>query len=121
MEAMVALTSTSAASFEIQHVKSSRGIRAWLVETPDLPIIALHLAFRDAGSIADPAERQGLAAFGAQMLTEGAGELDASAYQERLSELGATLPSPPAEIPSWDVSRPSVTIAIRRSSYSAWR
>jgi zinc protease len=91
VEAMVALTSTPAASFEIQHVKSSRGIRAWLVETPDLPIIALHLAFRDAGSIADPAERQGLAAFGAQMLTEGAGELDASAYQERLSELGATL------------------------------
>ena len=91
MEAMGALPSTPAASFAIQHVKSSRGVRAWLVETPDLPIIALHFAFRDAGSVADPVERQGLAAFGAQMLTEGAGELGASAYQERMAELGATL------------------------------
>jgi zinc protease len=90
-KAKVALSSMPAVSFEIQQVESSRGIMAWLVETPDLPIIALHLAFQDAGSVADPAERQGLAAFGAQMLTEGAGELDASAYQERLSELGATL------------------------------
>jgi zinc protease len=89
--ALVALTSTPAASFEILRVQSSRGIKAWLVETPELPVIALYIAFRDAGSAADPPRRQGLAAFGARMLTEGAGELDASAYQERLSELGASL------------------------------
>jgi zinc protease len=89
--ALVGLTPTSAISFEIQRVESSRGIKAWLVETPELPIIALYSAFRDAGSAADPPGRQGLAAFGARMLTEGAGELDASAYQERLSELGAAL------------------------------
>jgi zinc protease len=89
--ALVALTSTPAAPFEILQVKSSGGIKAWLVETPELPVIALHIAFRDAGSAADPPGRQGLAAFGARMLTEGAGEYDASAYQERLSELGAAL------------------------------
>jgi zinc protease len=89
--AVVALTSVPAASFEVLRVKSSHGVEAWLVETRELPVIALHLAFRDAGSAADPHKRQGLAVFGARMLTEGAGELDASAYQERLSELGAAL------------------------------
>jgi zinc protease len=87
----VAMRSTPAASFEIQRVQSSRGLQAWLVEAPELPVIALHFAFRNAGSAADPPGRQGLATFGARMLTEGAGDLDASAYQERLSELGATL------------------------------
>ena len=48
-------------------------------------------AFRDAGAAADPPGQQGLATFGARMLTEGAGDLDASAYQERLSALGAAL------------------------------
>jgi zinc protease len=89
--ALGTLTPTPAISFGILRVKSSQGIEAWLVETPELPVIALHIAFRDAGSVADPPGRQGLAAFGARMLTEGAGELDASTYQERLSELGAAL------------------------------
>jgi zinc protease len=89
--ALVAVTSTPAAVFEIQGVKSSRGIKAWLVEAPELPVIALHFAFRNAGSVADPPERQGLATFGARMLTEGAGDLDSSAFAQQLSELGATL------------------------------
>jgi zinc protease len=89
--ALVAVPSTPAASFEIQRVQSSRGLQAWLVEATELPVIALHFAFRKAGSAADPPGRQGLATFGAHMLTEGAGDLDASAFGERLSELGATL------------------------------
>src|SRR5918992_3950993 len=91
MATLVALTPTPAFSFEVLRVKSSQGMEAWLVETPELPVIAMHIAFRHAGSAADPPGRQGLASFGARMLTEGAGELDSSAYQERLSELGATL------------------------------
>jgi zinc protease len=89
--AVIAMAPTSAVSLEILRVMSSRGSKAWLVETPELPVIALDFAFRDAGSAADPPGRQGLAAFGTRMLTEGAGELDARAYQERLSELGAVL------------------------------
>jgi zinc protease len=89
--AMVALTPTPGASFEILGVQSAWGVQAWLVETPELPVIALHFAFRDAGSAADPPGRQGLATFGARLLTEGAGELDAGAYQEHLAESGAVL------------------------------
>jgi zinc protease len=88
---MVALTPAPGASFEILPVQSPQGIQAWLVEMPALPVIALHFAFRKAGSMADPPGRQGLAAFGARLLTEGAGELDAGAYQEHLAELGAAL------------------------------
>jgi zinc protease len=88
---LVAQPPTSAAAFEILRVQSSQGIEAWLVETPELPVIALHIAFRDAGSSADPPGRRGLATFGARMLTEGAADLDGRAYQERLSELGVAL------------------------------
>jgi zinc protease len=88
---MMTLIPTPADAFEVLSVKSVHGIEAWLIETPQLPVIALYIAFRNAGAVADPPGRQGLAAFGARMLTEGAGELDASAYQERLSALGASL------------------------------
>jgi zinc protease len=91
MTVLMALTPPPAFTFEGLRVQSAHGIEAWLVETPELPVIALYFAFRDTGSAADPPGRQGLAPFGARMLTEGAGELDASAYQERLSALGATL------------------------------
>jgi zinc protease len=91
MAVLMALPPPLACAFEVLRVKSPQGIEAWLVEAPELPVIALHIAFRDAGSVADPHGRQGLATFGARMLTEGAGDLDASAYQERLSALGAAL------------------------------
>jgi zinc protease len=91
MAAMISLAPTPALSFEVLRVKSAHGIEAWLVEAPELPVIALYIAFREAGAVTDPPGRQGLASFGARLLTEGAGDLDASAYQERLSALGASL------------------------------
>lgn len=91
MAASVGRFPPTAAPFEILGVRSSRGITAWLVEALELPVIALHLAFRNAGAVVDPPKRQGLALFGARMLTEGAGEFDANAFQDRLSELGAEL------------------------------
>jgi zinc protease len=91
MAVLMAVTPPLAYAFEVLRVQSSQGLEAWLVETPELPVIALYIAFRDAGSVADLPKRQGLATFGARMLTEGAGELDASAYQERLAALGASL------------------------------
>jgi hypothetical protein len=62
MAAMMVLIPTPAYAFEVLRVKSAQGIEAWLVETPELPVIALYIAFRDAGAVADPPGRQGLAA-----------------------------------------------------------
>jgi zinc protease len=74
-------------AFVIQRVVSPGGIEAWLVEDHSLPIIALEYAFRGAGGALDPAGKEGLTAFAARLIDEGAGDLDATAFKERLEEL----------------------------------
>lgn len=60
------------------------GVKAWLVEDHKLPIVALHLAFQGGGE-QDPENRQGLASLTMNALTEGAGDLNAAAFQQRLA------------------------------------
>ena len=88
---LLGVSAGAAYAIEIQRVATATGVQSWLVESRQLPLIALDFAFRGAGSVADPPGREGLARFGAQMLLEGAGDLDAGAFQERLSEIGAVL------------------------------
>jgi len=81
---------------EIQRVISPGGIEAWLVEDHSLPLVSLHFAFA-GGAAQDPAGREGLANMAKSLLDEGAGELDAQAFQSRLEELAIRL--------SFDVGR----------------
>lgn len=74
----------------IQDVKSPGGISAWLVEEHGVPLIALRFVF-DGGSSQDPAGKEGLANFITAMLDEGAGDLDATKFQERLEELAVRM------------------------------
>jgi zinc protease len=67
----------------IQRVISPGGIEAWLVQDATVPIIAMEYAFA-GGSSQDPADKPGVANLVAGMLDEGAGELDAKAFRERL-------------------------------------
>jgi zinc protease len=71
----------------VQEVKSPGGISAWLVESHSVPLIAMRFAFDGAGSVQDPAGKEGLANFMASILDEGAGELDSKAFQERMEDL----------------------------------
>ncbi|HEU4380322.1 MAG TPA: pitrilysin family protein [Hyphomicrobiaceae bacterium] len=71
---------------KIQEVKSPGGITAWLVEEHSVPLIALRYAF-DGGNAQDPAGKEGLANFLASMLDEGAGDLNAKQFQERMEEI----------------------------------
>ena len=71
---------------EILEVESDKGVRAWLVNESSIPIISVQIAFR-GGSITDPAGKEGLANMVAGLLDEGAGNLDSTAFQERLQEL----------------------------------
>jgi zinc protease len=87
---LIGLSASTAPAIEIKRVDAA-GVRAWLVESRQLPVIVLDFAFRGAGSATDPPGREGLARFGAQMLLEGAGDLGATTFQERLSEIGAVL------------------------------
>lgn len=68
---------------DIQEVKTS-GLTAWLVEDHSQPLFSLQLIFENAGSSADPAGAEGVAMFTAALLDEGAGDLDALAFQKAI-------------------------------------
>ncbi len=67
---------------KIQQVTSPGGIKAWLVESHANPLIAVRFAFR-GGAAQDEAGKEGVAYFVTAMMDEGAGDLDATAFQER--------------------------------------
>jgi zinc protease len=74
------------ATMKIERVMSPGGIEAWLVESHANPLIAMRFAFR-GGAAQDPEGKEGLAYFISAMMDEGAGELDAIAFQERAQAL----------------------------------
>ena len=74
----------------IQKVVTPTGITAWLVESHSLPMISGQIAFR-AGSAFDPNNKRGVANLIAGLLTQGAGELDARAFQKEKERLGANI------------------------------
>lgn len=78
------------AAVKIQDVTSENGISAWLVEDYTVPIITVRFAFK-GGSTQDPDGKDGLATLISGLFDEGAGELDADAFQEKLDEVGAEM------------------------------
>ncbi|HWM81630.1 MAG TPA: pitrilysin family protein [Pseudolabrys sp.] len=67
----------------IERIVSPSGIEAWLVREPAVPIIALNFSFA-GGASQDTAEKAGTASLTTNMLDEGAGDLDSSAFHQRL-------------------------------------
>lgn len=91
--ALALFTASSAADAQvgkIERIKTPAGIEVWFVRDDTLPIISLNFAF-DGGASQDPADRAGLAYMTAAMLDEGAGELDAKTFQERLERRAISL------------------------------
>ncbi len=74
----------------IQEVTSRSGVKAWLVEDHKLPLVALQFAFR-GGVEQDPVDKQGLANLTMDLVTEGAGQYDASAFQQQLADNSVAL------------------------------
>ncbi|MGE0767378.1 MAG: M16 family metallopeptidase [Hyphomicrobiaceae bacterium] len=77
---------TAETKMNIQDVKSPGGISAWLVEEHSVPLLAIRFVF-DGGSSQDPAGKEGLTNFLTSMMDEGAGDLNATQFQERMEEL----------------------------------
>jgi len=75
-----------AQAMDIKSVKSSSGVEAWLVEEHSVPLVALRFAFI-GGSAQDPADKAGVGNFLAGMLDEGAGELKAAEFQDRMEDI----------------------------------
>jgi zinc protease len=90
--ALVALVALAlpAHAVSIEEVKTAQGITAWLVEDHSVPIVSMSAAFR-GGATADPADKRGLANIAVDLLDEGAGDLDSTAFQSRLEDLASQL------------------------------
>ncbi len=73
------------ASPSIQEIEAS-GLKAWLIEDKSQPLFSLQLIFKGAGSRSDPKPLQGRAMFSSALLDEGAGDLEALAFQRALDE-----------------------------------
>lgn len=87
--ALVAGAADPAAAVDVQRVRGG-DVEAWLVEDHSNPLIAVRIAFR-GGAATDPEGKEGLARMTAGLLDEGAGDLDAQAFQKRLNELAVML------------------------------
>jgi zinc protease len=76
-------TAPCSAAAKIQHLVSPGGIEAWFVQDNTVPLIAMEYAFA-GGAAQDPADKPGVANLVADLLDEGAGDLDSKTFHERL-------------------------------------
>jgi zinc protease len=67
----------------IEKIVSPSGIEAWLVREQAVPLVTLNYAFH-GGTSQDAADKAGTANLAANLLDEGAGDLDGKTYHERL-------------------------------------
>lgn len=86
--------SGTAQALEIVDIETESGVTAWAVEVPEIPLISIELAF-EAGAATEPSEKAGLRLVLAEMMVEGAGDLDAQAFQTQMERLGINIQAAP--------------------------
>ena len=82
--------STAGAAIEVHKVAGKSGVVAWLVEDRSNPIVSVSFGFRAGGSL-DPDGKEGLAELTSVLLDEGAGGMNALAFQKKLENLSISL------------------------------
>jgi len=75
--------SPARAATRIQRLVTPGGIEAWFVQDATVPLVAMEYAFA-GGAAQDPADKPGLSNMVADLLDEGAGDLDSNAFHGRL-------------------------------------
>ncbi len=83
LAALIIALNQPAGATNIERVVSPGGIEAWLVHEPSVPLVAMEFAFA-GGSAQDPAAKPGIANMTANLLDEGAGDLDSKTFHDRL-------------------------------------
>lgn len=81
--AFALLTAVPAPAMTIEKIVSPSGIEAWLVREPTVPLVAMNYAFH-GGSTQDEADKTGTGHLVAELVDEGAGDLDGKTFHERL-------------------------------------
>lgn len=84
--ALVTLPAYAASAIDIKEVTSPGGIKAWLVEEPSIPFMALQIRFKGGGSL-DREGKRGAAYLMSGLLDEGAGDLDSTEFATATEEL----------------------------------
>ncbi len=92
------------AEVDIKEVTSPGGIKAWLVEEPSIPFVALELRFKGGASLDAPGKR-GATNLMMGLLEEGAGELDARGFARAAETLAARF--------SYDAGDDAVSVSAR--------
>jgi len=81
----LAATSSLARAADIKSIDLGKNVEVWFSEDHTVPIIAFNISL-PAGSGYDPANKPGLAAFAADLIDEGAGNMDSRAFHEALAD-----------------------------------
>lgn len=76
------------AQIKIEEVTSAGGLKAWLVNEPSIPFIAMQITFRGGTSL-DPADKLGATNLMVGLLEEGTGDLDATGFLRATETLAA--------------------------------
>jgi len=87
---LVSAAPAFAGASRIESVVTPAGIEVWLVREKNLPMLSFDFAFL-GGAAQDPAGKPGVANLVAGLLDEGAGDLDAASFHERLEERAIAL------------------------------
>lgn len=82
---LVCVAAVAQAAPKIERIKTPLGLEVWFVREPAIPMLALQATWR-GGSSSDPTGQEGLAQLVTGLLTEGAGDLAADAFQTALQE-----------------------------------
>lgn len=80
---LAAFVTPASAAAKVQRIVSPGGIEAWFVQDATVPLVSMEYAFA-GGSSQDPADKPGTGSFAANMLDEGAADLDSKTFHERL-------------------------------------
>lgn len=90
LSAVAALTFTlPAQAVDIKEVTSPGGLKAWLVEEPSIPFMALEIRFKGGASV-DREGKRGAINMMTALIEEGAGDLDSSEFAAARQELAAS-------------------------------
>ena len=83
-------TNKEAHAMKIEQVVSPKGIKAWLVQEKNVPLIAMRFAF-NGGAAQDAPGKEGTAYLLSGMLDEGAGGLTSTQFQEKIEEIAVRM------------------------------
>lgn len=75
-----------ASKVKVIEFNTPKGLKGWLVETKDIPVLSLSICFKNAGSKTVPKDKIGLTSFLEGILSEGCGPYDSAAFKKLLIE-----------------------------------